>query len=125
MFDKLKYFKQGEFACRCCGREEMHPAFLLALDELREIYNRPMVITSGYRCPSYNKKVSSTGQGGPHTTGMAVDIQAYGVDAYELVAMAVAMRFSGIGISQKGPAHSRFIHLDKLAGELRPRIWSY
>jgi hypothetical protein len=71
--------------------------------------------------------VSTTGFDGPHTTGKAADILVYGEDALLLLKLALARGFTGIGISQKGDIHSRFIHLDILAQPDYPRpfLWSY
>ena len=96
------------------------------MDELRETFGGPLIVSSAYRCPEYNNKISSTGTKGPHTTGKAIDIAINGEDAYKLVKAAVSMGFSGIGIKQKGSFEGRFIHLDMLPlGTIRPRIWSY
>ena len=45
------------------------------LQPLRDIYGRPIVVNSGYRCPKLNKAVggSKTSQ---HTKGQAADITA-------------------------------------------------
>jgi hypothetical protein len=51
-----------------------------------------------------------------------------GADALELVALALAYGFTGIGVNQKGAHDGRFIHLDDLdnaPGQPRPCIWSY
>jgi len=123
----LKHFRITEFECRCgCGRVEMNLMFLNALDQLREKYGKPLVVTSGYRCPSYNSKVSSTGPTGPHTTGKAADLRVDRGDAYRLLKLALDAGFTGIGVQQKGGG--RFIHLDLLndaPGQPRPTVWSY
>jgi uncharacterized protein YcbK (DUF882 family) len=117
----MRYFKPQEFACKHCGENKMDSDFTLWLDSVRHEFGRPMIVTSGYRCPEHNQKVSSTGPNGPHTTGKAVDIGVSGKDAYDLVLLAMQMGVKGIGINQKGA--SRFIHLDMS----RPTnmIWSY
>src|SRR5690606_7476037 len=98
----MKYFHLNEFECGCgCGRAEMNPTFLAALDRLRERYGKPLVVTSGYRCPSYNSKVSSTGPTGPHTTGKAADLRVDRGDAYRLLKLALDAGFTGIGVQQK------------------------
>ncbi|MEO5330361.1 MAG: D-Ala-D-Ala carboxypeptidase family metallohydrolase, partial [Magnetococcus sp. THC-1_WYH] len=51
------------------------------LENLRREFNRPMPVSSGYRCPMHNARVSKTGFSGPHTTGQAVDIVISGEDA--------------------------------------------
>lgn len=99
----------------------MQPEFLDALYRLRERYNKPIIISSGYRCPEYNDRISSTGRDGAHTTGLAVDILVSGSDAREL--LALASEFPRVGVSQKGEHSTRFIHLDCLD---KPEwVWSY
>jgi zinc D-Ala-D-Ala carboxypeptidase len=123
---KLRHFKLEEFKCKHCGLNKMQEEFLLLVDELRERCGFPLVITSGYRCPAYNQKVSTTGPKGPHTTGRAVDLGVSRHFAYLTLMHALRMPFTGIGVQQKG--ESRFIHLDTLKEPEqapRPTIWSY
>lgn len=104
----------------------MDPVFLMDVDELRHRYGKPLVVSSGYRCSRYNAQVSSTGDTGPHTTGLAVDFAVDRGAAFELLHLALSMGFTGIGVQQKGGG--RFLHLDKLPnapGQPRPTIWSY
>jgi uncharacterized protein YcbK (DUF882 family) len=108
--------------CRGTGRLIVVKSFMDRLESLRVAYNRPLIITSGYRDPEYDKLI---GGKGPHRTGRAVDTPVYGDRAWELMGLAIQHGFTGIGVRQHGPYNSRFIHLDDLAGELRPRIWSY
>ena len=121
------HFSDQELMCKCgCGRQEMHIDFLELLETLREAYGSPMVLSSAYRCPSHNQAVSTTGTNGPHTTGRAVDVAIQGEEAYKLLALALDLGFTGIGIAQKGGG--RFIHLDDLEPSMagpRPRVWSY
>jgi zinc D-Ala-D-Ala carboxypeptidase len=126
----LRYFKISEFACKgqnCCnGSNLIDHVFVEELDQLRHELGFPLVVTSGYRCPKYNAKVSTTGEAGPHTTGRAVDLDVNRERAYKVVRLAAAKGFTGIGVAQKGA--SRFIHLDNLPnapGQPRPTIWSY
>lgn len=127
-WSKVKYFRKSEFECSCgCGESPMNEEFIKLLDELREEFKSPIYITSGYRCPAHNKKIGGVSDS-YHTKGVAVDIHIYGVNAYNLLKLALS-KFDGIGISQKGGVGSRFIHLDK--GTLtdgtknRPAVWSY
>ena len=119
-----RYFKRENFACRHCGENRQQTDFVDQLDELRARCGFPLIVTSGYRCPVHNSKVSSTGTTGPHTTGRAVD---FGVDrekATTVLALALAMPvFRGFGVNQKG-ASGRFIHLDAINRPTRT-IWSY
>ena len=120
------HFDAKELACRCgCG---MLPEqdFMDKVEILRVRLGFPMPVGSAARCPEYNAEVSATGRSGPHVEGRAMDIAISGSRALELVRMALASGFTGLGVNQKGNA--RFIHLDDLPnkdGQPRPHIWSY
>ena len=119
-------FRREEFACNHCGKNEIDPEFIDKLQEMRTALGFPMVITSGYRCPEWNQKVSSTGPNGPHTTGRAADVFVYGFRAHDFLTKALELKIPGIGIKQHGD--SRFVHIDlltSLEGFPRPTIWSY
>lgn len=121
------YFSDKELACRCgkCdSSNKMDMVFMSKLNMLRLWYGKPIILSSAYRCPEYNKQVSTTGLNGPHTTGKAVDILVSGEDAYKIVELAFDFGFTGIGIKQLGDNNKRFIHLDTVPYP-RPRIWSY
>ena len=118
-------FRPEEFACKADGSLVVVPEFMDRLQRLRYDMNWPFVIVSGYRTPAYNTSVSNTGPDGPHTTGRAVDIRVAGARAYELIGAAHDHSFTGIGVKQHGPWERRFLHLDDLQGDKRPRIWTY
>ncbi len=107
-----------------CGQNQMDPTFMKKLKELREEVGLPMYLSSAYRCPDYNAKVSS-GETGPHTQGKAVDVTIAGEKAFELLKHALVLGFHGIGISQTGAREQRFLHLDISDDIPRPRIWMY
>ena len=120
-------FSNAELACRCgCGMLPKQD-FMDKVQTLRDLYGKPMRVTSAARCPEHNAKVSGTGRTGPHTTGRAIDISVSREDAFRLLSFAMSMPdFSGIGVNQKGNA--RFLHLDDLPnapGQPRPTVWSY
>lgn len=122
-------FSVDEMACRCgCGRADMDGAFMALLQKTRDRIG-PLHVASGFRCPAHNARVSSTGENGPHTTGLAADIRCSGRDAHRLVAEALALGATGLGVAQKGPHSSRFVHIDVLGPEedsgLRPWVWTY
>ena len=120
-----KYFLQDEFACKCVlcgGLEEMDEHFISKLFDLRERINRPMVITSGFRCSLHPQAFRPSGQSSTHHLGIAADIRATnGGERYQIVKHAIAMNFQGVGIAKS------FVHVD-LASDLdypRPVIWTY
>lgn len=124
------FFTPDEMKCKCgqCGSTglEMSPVLMQKLDMLRSLFGAPLTIASGYRCPAYNQKVSTTGEKGPHTTGKAVDILIDRKAAYTLLGLAIRVGFSGFGFKQNGL--TRFIHFDILTeaeGYPRPTIWTY
>ncbi|MFQ5509929.1 MAG: D-Ala-D-Ala carboxypeptidase family metallohydrolase [Leptospirillia bacterium] len=118
------HFPASEIACRHCGDLVMHPPFMDRLERLRAAFAHPMPVTSGYRCPAHDATI---GGAGVHPTGRAVDVALSGADLYRLLALALSMGFTGIGIHQRGPMEQRFIHLDDMEDghTPRPRIWSY
>ena len=121
-----EHFTLDELKCKHCGKYVVNTEFANRLEALRKVYDKPMIISSWYRCPEHNANVSSTGKTGPHTTGRAVDVLVSGSDCLKLIEIALGLGFTGFGISQKGS--TRFLHLDDLengAGQPRPWIWSY
>ena len=127
--DMTPHFQEPEMQCQCgCGRADMDADFMEALQAIRQALGT-LRVSSGFRCPEYNARVSTTGQTGPHTTGRAVDLQVMGGRAYALIAVAQAHGMTGLGISQKGARATRFVHLDNLqasdTGGVRPWLWSY
>lgn len=117
-------FSAHEFRCKHSGKDAMQPEFMARLQQLRNLYGKPMVITSGYRDKTHPIEARKPGSGGAHTTGRACDVAVQGADALRLVQLAISLGFTGIGIQQKGGG--RFIHLDDVTSGLpRPTIWSY
>ncbi len=121
-----RFFSLAETECRCKCGFDLTDAYKQKADALRQAFGKPLTMTSGARCPSYNAKVSETGSTGPHTTGNAADYAADRGDAYLLLGLAYAQGFTGIGVAQKGAG--RYLHLDTLSagpGQPRPTLWSY
>lgn len=125
-----KYFSLEELKCHCgkCGSTgmEMDDSFMQWVVALREECNFPFMVSSAYRCPVFNNKLSTTGLNGPHTTGKAMDIACRGQEAMILIDKSLNKSLQGLGINQR--KDGRFIHLDMCGAEdnlLRPMIWSY
>ena len=122
-----KNFSSKELSCSHCGENKFDQKTLDALQELREAIGKPIKLSSAYRCPEHNDKVSGSGKSGPHTTGCAVDILCSGKEAHEILTFAMIRSsiWKGIGVSQRGEHSSRFLHLDTLETDMRPWVWSY
>lgn len=105
--DIAPHFRLSEFACPCCRQVILHPLLLKKLSKLREIINRPVYITSGYRCPEFNLKVGGI-KTSYHLLGLAADVRVEGMSVFELLEYAESIEFSGIGFYEK----KNFLHLD-------------
>jgi zinc D-Ala-D-Ala carboxypeptidase len=118
-------FSKEEFDCNHTGKNEMQHSAMSKLQALRTAYGKPINITSGYRHPSHPIEAKKK-KPGAHSTGLAFDIACSHVEAYNILTIALALGFSGIGISQTGSG--RFIHLDTIESnpdQPRPHVWSY
>ena len=72
-FQLTEHFNLREFECRCCHCVRLSPVLVRRLEAVREQWGKPMIITSGYRCPSHNREVG----GAPrsfHMVGQAADV---------------------------------------------------
>ena len=121
------HFTQEELTCHCgCGQSLMDHFFMQELVALRKQVGFALPVSSAYRCPAYNSKVSkkNTGLDGPHTKGAAVDIVISHTLATMLVIAALNRGFLGVGIRQHGPFRERIVHLD-LCERPSQIIWTY
>lgn len=71
-------FRLSEFANTLDGNKILINAevvgFYQDLEKFRKWYNRPMVITSGYRTPAFNKRIGGVSNS-YHVRGLAVDFK--------------------------------------------------
>lgn len=78
------YFKRKEFSCRCgCGFAAVDSELLHVLEDVRQHFNAPLVITGPCRCEAHNRKVGGA-KSSYHVKGMAVDIKVSGVKPSEV-----------------------------------------
>lgn len=110
-----EFFHLDEFQCPCCLRVKLHPVLLQKLNDLRHRIQKPIIITSGYRCPVNNEEVGGV-NGSYHLFGMAADIYVAKMSLKELLNAAEDIGFSGIGYYPE----NNFLHLDiRPAGPVR------
>lgn len=124
-----KYFSINEFKCKCgkCELPEGMPtdSLVQALVEIREYFDKPLIINSAYRCPTHNKKIGGASKS-RHTHGDAVDFVIKGVPTKE-VFNHVLQTYNdapfGIALSiNDNDVYRGFVHLDTRGYKAR---WSY
>lgn len=115
----MRYFKEEEFKCKCCGQVVLDLDFISMLDEARHIADIPFIINSGYRCPVHNKAVGSKPTSS-HIKGCAVDIKVGGSrPRAKILSSLMKVGFNRIGIGKD------FIHVDNDKDKPSQVIWLY
>jgi uncharacterized protein YcbK (DUF882 family) len=71
--DLSLHFSEYEFKCKCCGQVKINYNLIYLLEAIREHFQRPIKVDSGYRCEKYNKKVGGE-INSQHLLGNAADI---------------------------------------------------
>ena len=103
--------------------EDLSPELKCKIDELEQEIGREVICTSGYRSVTHPAEASKP-KGGEHMAfGNAVDIASIGgYDTYVLVAAAIKIGITRIGINRK----KGFCHLGiGYPGAAKTTIWTY
>ena len=106
-------FRSTEFDCHgkgCCGKTLVDDRLVNYLQQIRDHFGVPVIITSGYRCLTHNANVGGT-SGSTHFQGMAADIQVKGVAPAQVAAFAESIGIQGIGLYESD-ADGWFVHID-------------
>ena len=99
-------FSLYEFVCGCgCGYDDIDLKFVDKLQCLRDLIEKPIVVTSGCRCHDYNRHIGGV-INSPHLDGLAADIQVEGMTPVTLAIIANRINYIRIGIY---PVH---LHID-------------
>lgn len=117
MIQLTKDFSSDEMECPCCKTCNMNPAFMIMLQALRDVWNKPIHINSGYRCAKHNAAVGGVADS-QHVLGRATDCGVSASDRYPFVRLAISLNFGGIGIA------GNFIHIDN-RDPLKAAMWKY
>lgn len=91
MGDMTKNFNRTEFACRCCGKNNISPLVVEYCQRIREAVGRPLHIECGTRCQKHNAELTGSAANSAHLTGMAADIWANGMSNAQLGAIVKAL----------------------------------
>lgn len=83
------------------------------LEKIRVHFGKPLTITSGYRCPSYNKSIGGA-TGSYHSKGQAADIVVEGISPAKVAAYAESIGVLGIGLYETAK-DGYFTHVDTRA----------
>lgn len=103
-----------EWADSETGQLTIETEFMDRFELLRAACDFPLPISSGFRTPEHNAKVSPTGKRGPHTTSRAVDVVVTVEQGFIVISKAPALGFTGIGVKKSEQAGHVMIHLDDL-----------
>lgn len=115
---EIKNFKVQEFACKHCKSIKIDINLLVKLEELRQaIGSKPIIINSGYRCPTHNRNVGGA-KNSQHLYGKAADVRVAGMSPRQLEKYADRV-FSNGGVGMGG---ATIVHVDTRNGKAR---WRY
>lgn len=101
------HFQESEFACRCCGETKPNSELMAVLQMVRIHFNKPVIITSSYRCPKHNKAVGGADKS-KHLEGIAADIQVKEIDPSEVHHFLCSIFPNHYGIG----SYNTFTHID-------------
>lgn len=110
------HFTTQEMECSHCGVCLMRDAFMNKLEYLRVKWGRPIMVTSGYRCPDHNRSVGGA-KGSQHIKGNAADLDTSKLSPEDLEVFEALCKSIFIN-AVPGPG---FVHCD----EGVKRNWSY
>lgn len=102
-----KHFLGKEMACKDGAKEYMYaPELMNVLDNIRDHFNKPVIINSGYRTPEWNMKVGGA-KNSYHVKGMAADIVVKDVNPKQVAEYASSIMGDG-GVIR----YTNFVHVD-------------
>lgn len=110
------HFNTKEFYCKCGGRHDIKISKNL-IEMLEKLYTAlncsKIVVTSGYRCPTHDKRVGGSGTG-QHAKGTAADVVCYGADGKIINTKIVSCVAQDLGFKGIGNVDNTYtvIHLD-------------
>jgi len=112
-------FSREEFACNCCGANDIKDELIDRLQIVREMYGKPMRINSGHRCEQANRAAGSRSTSS-HVIGEAADIGCTNSSERDKLVGYLRTQFQRMGI------HKQFIHVDiSDIKKASPVLWVY
>lgn len=84
-WNNISHFKKSEFTCKCgCNLNNINVSMVEVMENIRNHFNKPVIITSGTRCEKHNREVGGT-TNSKHLDGKACDFVVSGVPNYEVL----------------------------------------
>ena len=106
-------FKSTEFDCHgssCCSSTLIEEKLVDYLQTIRSHFNKPVKVSSAYRCIKHNKAVGGA-TSSRHMNGQAADIYINGVKPAEIAKYAESIGILGIGLYETDK-DGHFVHID-------------
>lgn len=100
--------------------DNMLNLIFFCLQPLRDKLGKPIIISSGYRCPKLNKLVGGVSNS-QHLLGQAVDFKVNGLTIQQVIEL---IRKSGIEYDQCINEYNRWVHLSYNKGKNRKQIFT-
>tara|TARA_Y100000114_G_scaffold122273_1_gene117589 strand:+ start:200 stop:655 length:456 start_codon:yes stop_codon:yes gene_type:complete len=97
------------------------------LEPIREKTGKPIIVTSGYRCPELSKAIGSS-ENSQHCKGEAVDIECIGLSTLHLAEMIINhVDFDQCILEcyKQGDLNSGWVHVSCKSGENRQEVLTY
>jgi len=115
----IQFFWPYEFICPHCNAVKIDSRVVLIVNELRQSLNKPVIITSAYRCPDYNKQIGGA-KNSAHMKGLALDIAIPNSNyRFKVLEFLFKKGIRRIGIGKT------FIHFDIDDTLPHPVVWHY
>lgn len=106
-------FRTYEFDCKgqnCCSTTYIDEKLVEYLQQIRNHFNKPLTISSAYRCAIHNSRVGGVSSS-QHTYGSAADFSVEGVAPKEVAKYAESIGVLGIGLYESDK-DGYFVHID-------------
>lgn len=114
-----EHFTGKEFKCKDGTKEFLYsPNLITVLEKIRNHFNEPVIINSGYRTPEWNTKVGGA-KNSYHMKGMAADIVVKNHNSKEVAEYASKV-LSGLGGGVI--KYTNFVHVDVRENKYRKGV---
>ena len=115
----ILYFTVEEFTCKHCGKVIIDSRIVETVQRLREYLQKPVIITSAYRCPVHNRRIGGI-KNSAHVRGYALDVKCTNSKDRQRI-----LEFLMVRVVRRVGIHPRFIHFDIDPDKPSRRLWLY